>query len=315
MKTRVFTLVLAAVLLLALSAFVGPSLAGARGEFIFWQLRVPRVVVGAMVGATLALSGAVFQALFANPLATPSTVGTMAGATLGALIALSFNISTELEGLPIVTVAAFGGALAASFVVASVAGAGRAHMSDVLLAGIAVTLAASALATGIQYVSDARALFSAAQWSLGQLPQVGYRGVVLLAPFTLLTSVAMLGLTRALQSLSLGEELAHAQGVNVRRLRFLALTFGSLGVAACVAWCGPIAFVGLIVPHLVRLVVGPGLRLLLPLSLICGAGFLVLCDTLSRLLLPSRELPVGVVTAAIGAPALVVLIARARRGR
>lgn len=313
MRARVVLAVLGALLVLCLSAFAGPALDGPRGDFIFWQLRVPRVLVGGMVGASLALAGAVFQALFANPLATPSTVGTTAGATLGALAALSFEISTDLEGLPVVTVAAFAGALFSSLVVASVASSGRAHMSDVLLAGIAVTLAASALATGVQYVSDARALFSAVQWSLGQLPQVGYRGVLLLAPFAGFTCVAMLALTRALQSLALGEELAHAQGVNVPRLRFLALGLGSLGVAACVAWCGPIAFVGLIVPHLVRLVTGPSLRVVLPLSLLWGAGFLVLCDTLARLLVPGREIPVGVVTAALGAPALVVLIARARR--
>ena len=313
MTGRIALSVLGCLIVLAAAALLGPSLEGPGGDFIFWQLRVPRVLVGALVGATLALSGAVFQALFDNPLATPSTVGTTAGATLGALAALAFDVSFELEGLPIVTVSAFAGALAASLLVASVASAGRAHTSDVLLAGIAVTLAASALATGIQYVSEARAIFSAVQWSLGQLPQVGYRGAILLAPFAVVTSAGMLALTRGLQSLALGEELAHAQGVDVPRLRFFALTLGSLGVAACVAWCGPIAFVGLIVPHLVRLVVGPSLRAVLPLSLLWGAGFLVFCDTVSRLLLPDRELPVGVITAALGAPALVVLIARARR--
>jgi iron complex transport system permease protein len=275
-KTRIFAIVAGCLLVLSAAAWIGPALDGPRGAFIFWQLRVPRVLVGGLVGATLALAGAVFQALFNNPLATPSTVGTTAGATLGALAALSFDVSPDLEGLPIVTAFAFAGALATSFLVAGVARAGRAHMSDVLLAGIAVTLAASALATGIQYVSDARALFSAVQWSLGQLPQVGYHGVFLLAPFAALSSIALLALTRALQS-------------------------------------GPIAFVGLIVPHLVRLVVGPSLRVLLPLSLLGGAGFLVLCDTASRLLIPGRELPVGVITAALGAPALVVLIARARQ--
>jgi ABC-type Fe3+-siderophore transport system permease subunit len=185
--------------------------------------------------------------------------------------------------------------------------------NDVLLAGIAVTLAASALASGIQFASDARALVAAAQWSLGQLPQVGYRGVQLIAPFSAITLLGLHALGRPLQNLALGEDLAQTQGVNVPRLRFLVLLIASLGVAACVAWCGPIAFVGLIVPHLVRLLVGPSLRALLPLSFIGGAGFLALCDALARVALPGRELPVGVLTAALGAPALVFLVSRARR--
>jgi iron complex transport system permease protein len=186
-------------------------------------------------------------------------------------------------------------------------------MSDVLLAGIAVSLAASALATGLQYAADSRALFAASRWSLGQLPQVGYRGVALLAPVVLITSLLLFSQTRALAAFVVGEELAQAQGVNVRRLRLLVLCAASLSVAAIVAWCGPIAFVGLIVPHLVRLVVGAGVRSLLPLSALSGAAFLTLCDACARSIAPGRELPVGVLTAALGAPALILLIARARR--
>ena len=125
--------------------------------------------------------------------------------------------------------------------------------------------------------------------------------------------IVLLLLARALQTFAFGEELAHARGVHVPRLRLLVLGAGSLAVAACVAWCGPIAFVGLIVPHLVRLVVGPALSRLLPLSLVTGAAFLVVCDAVARSIVPGRELPVGVVTAALGAPTLVVLLLRARR--
>jgi iron complex transport system permease protein len=134
-----------------------------------------------------------------------------------------------------------------------------------------------------------------------------------LLPVVVPVWLALLLLTRALQTFAFGEELAHSRGVNVPRLRLLVLGFGSLGVAACVAWCGPIAFVGLIVPHLVRLVVGPSLVRLLPLSLVAGAAFLVACDAAARSIVPGRELSVGVVTAALGAPALVVLLLRARR--
>jgi len=298
----------------ALSLWIGPSFRGPTADFVLLQLRLPRLLVGALVGATLGLSGAAFQAVFNNPLATPSTVGTTAGATLGALLALALDTGDGILGMSLVTASAFGGALVTSLIVSGLAASGRLSKNDVLLAGIAVTLAASALASGIQFASDARALVAAAQWSLGQLPQVGYRGVWLLAPFTASTLTGLLALGRPLQNLVQGEDLAQAQGVDVGRLRFLVLLLASLGVAACVAWCGPIAFVGLIVPHIVRLSVGPALRTLLPLSFIGGAAFLVLCDAVARVVLPGRELPVGVITAALGAPALVFLVSRARAG-
>ena len=310
-KTAV--LVAASVTLLALATLVGPSLGGEQGDFVFAQLRIPRALVGALVGGTLALAGASFQTLFANPLATPSTVGTTAGATLGALTALALDLPSS-GSFGTTFVAAFAGAALASAAVAVVAASGRAQIGDVLLAGIAITLAAGALATGMQYVSDSRALIAAARWSLGALSQVGYTGVWVLAPIVVPVWVLLLLHARALQTFAFGEELAHARGVNVPRLRFVVLALGSLGVAACVAWCGPIAFVGLIVPHLVRLVVGPALGRLLPLSLVTGAAFLVACDAVARSLVPGRELPVGVVTAALGAPTLVVLLLRARRG-
>ena len=310
---RAASFVVAALALTALSLWIGPSFSGETRDFVLFELRLPRLLVGALVGATLSISGAAFQAVFNNALATPSTVGTTAGATLGALLALSLDVGGGVWGVSLLTASAFGGALVTTLLVSGLAGSGRLSKNDVLLAGIAVTLAASALASGVQFASDARALVAAAQWSLGQLPQVGYRGVFLIAPFALTTLLGLLALGRPLQSLALGEDLAQAQGVNVTRLRFLVLLLASLGVAACVAWCGPIAFVGLIVPHIVRLLVGPNLRSLLPLSFIGGAAFLVACDAIARALLPGRELPVGVITAALGAPALVFLVSRSRR--
>lgn len=314
MKARRALLLAAASLVLAtLTLWIGPSLPGESGDFVLLQLRLPRLLVGALVGATLGISGAAFQSVFNNALATPSTIGTTAGATLGALIVLALDASRGALGLSLLTLAAFAGALGTTLLVSGLSASGRMSKNDVLLAGIAVTLAASALATGVQYASDARALVAAAQWSLGQLPQVGYRGVGLIAPFSLLTLLGLLALGRPLQNLSFGEDLAQTQGVNVPRLRFLVLLVASLGVAACVAWCGPIAFVGLIVPNLVRMLVGPALRALLPLSFLGGAAFLVLCDAVARTALPGRELPVGVITAALGAPALVFLVSRSSR--
>lgn len=310
---RRLALLLAASLLLPLaSLWLGPPLAGPQADFILFQLRLPRLLVGALAGAALSISGAAFQITFNNPLATPSTIGTLAGATLGALVSLVFGVDSQLAGLPLTTLSAFAGALGTSLAVAAVASSGRARMSDILLAGIAISLATSAIATGVEYVADTRAVFAATRWSLGQLPQVGYRGVFLLAPFVFVTIASILSQARALSAFVLGEDLAHAQGVSVRRLRLSVLIGGSLSVAAIVAWCGPIAFVGLIVPHLVRLALGPSVRRLLVLSALTGAAFLTLCDALARALVPDRDLPVGVVTAALGAPALIWLIARRR---
>jgi iron complex transport system permease protein len=309
-SARIGALALLSLALMIGAVLIGPSLSGAQGEFILWQLRVPRVLVGALVGGTLGLVGACFQTLFANPLASESTVGTTAGATLGALAALALELP---GGFPVLFGCACVGAALASLFVTLVAGSGRATMGDVLLAGITVTVATGALSVGLQYLSDSRALVAAARWSLGQLAQVGYEGVLVLAPLVIPCWLLLLGLARPLQTFAFGEELAESRGVAVPRMRLLVLGSGSLAVAACVAWCGPIAFVGLIVPHLVRRVVGPTLRRVLPLSLVTGGAFLVLCDALARSLSPGRELPVGVVTAALGAPGLVFLLFRARR--
>ena len=310
MKILVTVLVVLGVALAAV--FIGPGFSGAQGEFVLWQLRVPRVLAGVLVGSTLGLVGAAFQALFQNDLATPSTVGTTAGATLGALLALVFGGAVGTSFLPLATVFAFFGAVLASLAVAMVAMRGYARIGDVLLAGIAITLASSALSQGVQSVADMRALFAATQWALGQLPQLGYGGVRFLAPLAGVSMLLVLSQSRPLQVLSLGEDLAHAQGVHVRRVRLVVLLGGSLGVAGCVAWCGPIAFVGLIVPHIVRLTTGPELRTLLPLSGVVGAGFLVACDTLARVVWAERELPVGVLTATLGAPVLFMLVLRKR---
>jgi iron complex transport system permease protein len=310
MTGRIVALVVLSLALTAASVLVGPPLEGAQGDFILWQLRVPRMLVGALVGGTLGLVGASLQTLFANPLASESTVGTTAGATLGALFALALELP---GGFPVLFACSCAGAALASVSVTLVAGSGRASMGDVLLAGITVTVATGALSVGLQYLSDSRALVAAARWSLGQLPQVGYDGVLILAPLVVPCWLVLLALGRALQTFAFGEELAESRGVNVPALRRLVLGAGSLAVAACVAWCGPIAFVGLIVPHLVRRSVGPAQRRVLPLSLAAGSAFLVLCDALARSLSPGRELPVGVVTAALGAPGLVLLLFHARR--
>ena len=310
MRARAGLAVLLALVVLAGAPWLGH---GPWDEFVFWQLRVPRTLMAFLVGATMGLAGAVYQSLFANPLATPSTLGTTAGAALGALAALVIFGQQQMLGLPLAVLFAFVGALLVTAVVVAIALSGRARMNDVLLAGIAISLAAGALTSGLQFTADLMSTFQAVRWSLGNLAQVGYEKVLILLPVALAAGTLMLLPLRALAALAAGEEQAFAQGVDVRKVRSMALGAGALGVGACVALCGPIAFIGLIVPHLVRLGMGASRRILLPLSWLWGGAFLVVCDVLSRLAFAGREIPVGVITAGLGAPLLVWLIAHQNR--
>jgi len=278
----------------------------ASRSFVLFELRLPRLLIGFIVGAVLGLVGAAFQTLFQNPLATPSTVGTTAGATLGALVALVFGLRGE-GMLPAVSLFAFLGALLTSL---SVARSQRARVEEILLAGIAITLATGAISQGLHSIAQAEQLFAAAQWSLGQLPQVGYERTLLLLAPALLCVFMILSQGRGLQALSLGEDWARSVGVETTRVRTLVILGGCLGVGTAVALCGPIAFVGLLVPHLVRRTLGEAQTGLLPLSALAGGTFLCLCDALARFSIPDHELPVGVLTASLGAPALFLLILR-----
>jgi iron complex transport system permease protein len=316
MTARIVLLCVASVAVVAASPWLGGMPGGEAGEFVLRELRIPRVLMAVLVGGTMALVGACYQTIFANPLAAPSTVGTTAGATLGALLAVVIvpTLGLSLHGsLPMIAAFAFAGALIVTLLIAAVAAGGRARVNDILLAGIAISLATGAVSAGLQFSADQLQLYAAIQWTLGHLPQVGYRGMWMILPFVLVCWGVMLAQTRGLQALLGGEERAHSQGVDVRWLRSVVLGVGALGVGACVAWCGPIAFVGLIVPHIVRMSLGSSRRVLLPMSLVVGAGFLAACDTLSRLVWSGRELPVGVLTSAIGAPLVVWLVVRQRR--
>lgn len=308
MNARALVLIGLSLMALAVSPWLGPSMAGPSADFILWELRVPRVLLGAVVGATLGLVGASFQVVLENPLATPSTVGTTAGASLGALAVLVLVGS----GHGLVALGAFVGALAVSLGIAALATRQGLRTEDLLLAGIALTLAAGAATTGLQLQADASATLASVRWALGSLSTLGHERTLRLLPLVAVGAVGVLIHRRALQALVAGADRAATQGVDVIRVRTGVLASGSLAVAGCVATTGPIGFVGLIVPHLVRLVVGGGPRLILPLSAVAGAGFLPFADGLARLLLPGQDLPVGVLTAALGAPTLLALLLRRR---
>jgi iron complex transport system permease protein len=278
-------------------------------ETILWQIRVPRVVVGALVGAMLATAGASYQGVFRNPLADPYLLGVAAGAGLGATLAVTYLPSREL--LP--PAAFVGGAIAVAATYALGRSSGRERSGATLvLAGVTVVSFFTALQTFVQQ-QHANTLQQVYSWILGSLPSSGWHDVVLLLPYVSVALVALLLHRRLLDVLSVGEEEAASLGINVGRVRLIVVLAATIGTAGAVAVSGLIGFVGIIVPHAIRLVAGGSYRLLLPLSIVVGAGFLVLADVVARTALSPAEVPIGVVTAFCGAPFFAVVLRTSRR--
>jgi iron complex transport system permease protein len=295
------------------------SLAAAlRGEptaaAIFWQLRLPRVLLSLLAGGGLALSGLGFQTLFRNSLAEPYTLGVASGAALGAVAALRFETAASPLGLSAVALASFAGALGATALVVGLALRRQGVATQtLLLAGVAVSLSCSATILFLQYLADSTQTFRMVRWMMGGLAVVGYREVLWLLPWVLGGSVVLLALRWDLNLLLTGEELAASRGVDIGRLRLQVLLATSLMIGSLVAVAGPIGFVGLIVPHIVRRWVGHDHLFLAPACLLGGGAFLTACDAAARLVMAPAELPVGVLTALLGGPFFLwLLILRSR---
>jgi len=282
-------------------------------EAILWEIRVPRVVLAALVGAMLALAGATYQGVFRNPLADPYLLGVAAGAGLGATIAIAY-LPAGLRGQRALPVAAFvGGAVAVMLTYAVGRSARRERdAATLVLAGVTVAAFFTAWQTFVQQ-QNAETLQQVYSWILGNIPSTGWSDVVLILPYVAVATVVILALRRVVDVLSLGDDEAATLGVDVRRVRLALVVAATLGTAAAVAVSGLIGFVGIIVPHAVRLLSGVGYRALLPLSVIIGAGFLVLADVIARTALSPAEIPLGVVTAFFGAP-FFALVLRTTRG-
>lgn len=279
---------------------------------IFWQIRAPRVLVALLAGSVLALGGATFQTLFRNPLAEPYTLGVAGGAALGAVIAL--RLGGEHAGLAWVAGAAFLGALAASTLVLALgSAAGPGGGGTLLLAGVAVSFSCSALILFLQYVSDANQTFRIVRWMLGGLGVVGYREVLWLLPAAVVLALALRRRRWELNLLLLGEELAASRGLDLAALRRELVVVVSLAVGAMVAVTGPLGFVGLVVPHLVRRLVGSDHLGVVPACFFAGGAFLALCDLAGRAVLAPAELPVGILTAMLGGPFFLWLVLTRRR--
>lgn len=275
-----------------------------RQSDILWLVRLPRVVLGAVVGGTLALCGAAYQGVFRNPLADPYLLGVAAGAGLGATIAVVQGGGSTVF-LP---VAAFAGALVAvtlTYLLGRVSGGGSA--TTLILSGVAVASFLTAAQTFVQQRNDEtiRQVYS---WILGRLSTSGWSETLAILPYVVIATIVILSHRRLLDVMSVGDGEAAALGVDVARVRLVVVGAATLGTAAVVAVSGLIGFVGIIVPHAIRMVFGVGHRVVLPLALIGGAAFLVLADVVARTALAPAELPIGVVTAMFGAPFFAVVL-------
>jgi iron complex transport system permease protein len=287
-----------------------------REAAIVSELRLPRVVLGLLVGATLAVAGGCYQGVFRNPLADPYLLGA-AGAGLGATAAIVYaDGRSDTGGLTsgLVPPAAFVGALGAVALtyVLGFAGARYRSPATLLLAGVAVAAFLTAAQTFLQQRNTAviREVYS---WLLGRLATSGWHDVVLLLPYSVVSIGVMVAARRTLDVLAVGYDEAASLGVHPRRVRYLMLVAASLGTAAAVSVSGLIGFVGVIVPHVVRLMFGPAYRVILPLSALFGAAFLTIADLAARTVLSPAEVPIGVVTAFAGAPFFVVVLRTSRR--
>lgn len=279
---------------------------------IFFVARLPRVLAGALVGAALASAGVVFQAMLRNPLATPFTLGVSAGSSLGAMLAILFGASASLGPLSAVPLASLGGAIFAAAIVYWLATRpGRPISTSVLLlAGVTLNSFFSALILFAQFLADYAQVYRAARWLMGDLDVGGLSPLLGALPLVVAAFAMFVFLPGALNLLSLGPDAAAARGVDVARTQRIAFVSASLATAAAVSLAGPIGFVGIVVPHLVRLLVGVDHRIVLPASALFGASFLVACDLVARTFIAPVEIPVGVVTAMIGGPFFLWLLVR-----
>lgn len=310
--------------LVALSPFLGrhgisltDALAGPDAwpdGVVFWRLRAPRALMAALAGAGLAMAGGAYQALLRNALATPYTLGVASGGALGAVLAIHLGLAAVIpHGLGITGAAFIGAALTVSLSLASAQVRGRLPGATLVLAGVTFSFFCGALTLFVQYLANPMEMIRMLRWMIGGLDIGGLMPAVRVAPFVVLAAVVLMRSAPALNLMSGGDELAQTRGVDVERVRRRVLIAASAVTAAVVAETGPIGFVGLLVPHAVRLIVGPDHRTLLPLSALAGAAFLALSDAAARSLLADFELPVGILTALLGGPFFLVLL-RSRRG-
>ena len=287
-------------------------------HLIVETIRLPRILMGMLIGAALAVSGAVMQGLFRNPLADPGIVGVSAGAALGAISVIVLGPTVlgwfvVLTGFFAMPIAAFIGAVSVTFILYAIATRqGRTSVATMLLAGIAIGSFAMAITGILTFIADDLQLRQLTFWGLGSLAGGTWTKIASAGPIILVALAATPFLARSLNALALGEGAALHMGVPVQRMKNIAILAVSAATGAAVAISGGIGFVGIVVPHILRLAIGPDHRYLLPCSALLGAAFLILADCVARTIVAPAELPIGIVTAAIGAPFFLWILLRKR---
>lgn len=292
----------------------------AREQLVLLDIRLPRLLLGAFVGAALATAGAMMQGMFRNPLADPGLVGVSSGAALAAVATIAFGNSLALAwtrsfGVYALPLSAFlGGVAAATVLVAIAARKGQMAVGTLLLAGVAIAALATALTGLISFASDDRELRDLTLWMLGSLSGASWPKVIAVLPFALAVAVALPGMIRGLNGLLLGEAEAFHLGIDVERTKRAIVLVTSAAVGAAVAVAGVVGFVGIVVPHLVRILAGPDHRIVLPASALAGAALVLAADVVARMLLRPAELPLGVVMAILGAPIFLHMVVKRGAG-
>ena len=295
-----------------LSLPAGAPMGHVNGEATLWLVRIPRLLMAVVVGASLAAAGAVMQGVFRNPLAEPGVIGISSGAAVGASAVIVFGLSfVGVFTLPLF--AFLGGLLATVVVYASARSEGRTEVVTLVLTGIAVNAIGGAAIALFTYLGSTQEREQIVFWQLGSLNGTRWQDLAIVAPLALCGVVACLFMSSTLDLLALGERQAEHLGVRVERLRVVAIVVIALLTCAAVAFCGIIGFVGLVIPHLMRMLLGPGHRLLLPASILGGAVLLLAADLVARTAVPNSELPIGMITALIGGPFFFWLLRRTRR--
>jgi iron complex transport system permease protein len=299
-----------------LESLVDSSFITRTAEVIIVQIRLPRVICGALVGAALATAGVTYQGIFRNPMADPYVIGASTGAALGASLVMVLGVGVSLLGVNTLQIMAFVGSLVTVLIVYAIARVGsRVPVTTLLLTGIAVSLFLSAIVTFLRTIASDKILHGLTFWLIGSLaPTETWDKVWAVLPLIVVGAAISYLYSRDLNIFALGEDQAQHLGVEIEKVKLILLVSGALMTAAAVSISGLIVFVGLIIPHLTRVLIGPDHRVLLPTSAILGASFLMICDALSRVIMGSGEAPVGVITALSGAPFFIYLLRRKRKG-
>lgn len=309
--TDIFKTIISRIPLLNIN--ISPDKISSSNQAIIFDIRFPRAFLACCIGMGLSIVGSVYQGIFKNPMADPFVLGTSSGSALGASIAIVLGIGTTFVGISGIAVSAFIGAILTTFVVYNIARVGnRASNTNLLLAGVVMNFFLSAIISFIM-ILDRNQIEKIVFWTMGSLSTAAWRDVILLLCIIFPSSFIILFFARDLNIITTGEETASSLGVEVEKVKNIILLLSSLMVATTVSVSGIIGFVGLIMPHIVKMIIGNDYRRTLPLAMVWGAAFMVICDILARTLLSPAEIPIGAITSIFGAPYFIYLLYKQKK--